>query len=396
MQVAIAVLRDNLFGLEIDPRCTQIAAFALALAASKAGGYRQLPILNIACSGIAVTGQLETWTKLAGDDVNLRMTLERHYHLFRNAPDLGSLINPNDVPLQDRMFTAEYTWVEPLLIQALAKERNRNDPASTVFGTMAAGVARAAKLMADKYTLVTTNVPYLGRIKQADILYNFCALHYPEAKAELATVFVHRCLTFCCPNGTIALVTPQNWLFLSSHKEFRQNLLKSEEWNLLAKLGEGAFQSPLGVSPILIILTHLYPIENHDFQIVDTSSCDTINQKKFLLRSMFSQDINQKGQLGNPDARVSSNQVNIKSLLSDFTISSMGMSPGDRPRFYRYFWEPKTLDCNCELSQTSVSETIAYVAMSQVIFYQKAQGELYRLAQSLKHLNHAVQNWQRG
>src|SRR6266700_5638629 len=108
-QAADAVLRDNLFGLEIDSRCTQIAAFALALAAWKSDGYRQLPLPNIACSGIAVTGQLETWTRLAGDDVNLRQTLERHYHIFRNAPDLGSLINPNDVPLQDRMFSADYT-----------------------------------------------------------------------------------------------------------------------------------------------------------------------------------------------------------------------------------------------------------------------------------------------
>ena len=45
-----AVLRDNLFGLELDPRCTQIAAFALALAAWKypdAGGYRPLPTLDL-------------------------------------------------------------------------------------------------------------------------------------------------------------------------------------------------------------------------------------------------------------------------------------------------------------------------------------------------------------
>src|SRR2546430_8380438 len=41
-----SVLRDNLFGLELDPRCTQIAAFALALQAWKTGGYRQLPIPN--------------------------------------------------------------------------------------------------------------------------------------------------------------------------------------------------------------------------------------------------------------------------------------------------------------------------------------------------------------
>ena len=60
-----AVLRDNLFGLEIDPRCTQIAVFALVLAAWKSGGYRVLPEMNIACSGIAVQGQLDEWLRPA-------------------------------------------------------------------------------------------------------------------------------------------------------------------------------------------------------------------------------------------------------------------------------------------------------------------------------------------
>jgi hypothetical protein len=52
-----AVLRENLHGLELDHRCTQIAAFALALAAWKFPGedgetlgFRQLPALHIACS----------------------------------------------------------------------------------------------------------------------------------------------------------------------------------------------------------------------------------------------------------------------------------------------------------------------------------------------------------
>jgi hypothetical protein len=57
-----AVLRDNLFGLELDARCTQIAAFNLALAAWRfpdAGGYRPLPPLHIACSGQAPKGKRE-------------------------------------------------------------------------------------------------------------------------------------------------------------------------------------------------------------------------------------------------------------------------------------------------------------------------------------------------
>ncbi|HEX8092111.1 MAG TPA: SAM-dependent methyltransferase, partial [Blastocatellia bacterium] len=50
-EAVYAVLRDNLFGLEIDPRCTQIAAFNLALAAWRMAEYQVLPQPQLACSG---------------------------------------------------------------------------------------------------------------------------------------------------------------------------------------------------------------------------------------------------------------------------------------------------------------------------------------------------------
>ena len=60
-QAAVAaVIRDNLFGLEIDPRCTQIAAFNLALAAWRRVGYCALPAMNLACSGLAPNAKRRT------------------------------------------------------------------------------------------------------------------------------------------------------------------------------------------------------------------------------------------------------------------------------------------------------------------------------------------------
>ncbi|MBF4395717.1 DNA methyltransferase, partial [Vibrio anguillarum] len=53
-QAVDAVLRDNIHGLELDQRCVELAAFALALEAWRypnAGGYRVLPELQLACSG---------------------------------------------------------------------------------------------------------------------------------------------------------------------------------------------------------------------------------------------------------------------------------------------------------------------------------------------------------
>ena len=108
-----AVLRENLFGLELDPRCTQIAAFALAVAAWKYPGedgqplgYRELPPLNIACTGIGPQATEEEWLQLAEQSVGrignpsykpmtvlsrepILNGLRNLHALFSNAPTLG-------------------------------------------------------------------------------------------------------------------------------------------------------------------------------------------------------------------------------------------------------------------------------------------------------------------
>jgi hypothetical protein len=72
-----AVIRDNLFGLEIDPRCTQIAAFNLALAAWRRAGHCPLPVMHLACSGLGVAAKREEWMALAGDNQKLQRGMER-------------------------------------------------------------------------------------------------------------------------------------------------------------------------------------------------------------------------------------------------------------------------------------------------------------------------------
>ena len=64
-QAVEAVLQDNLFGLEIDPRCTQIAAFNLAFAAWRRIGFHLLPPFNLACSGLSIGVTKAEWLRLA-------------------------------------------------------------------------------------------------------------------------------------------------------------------------------------------------------------------------------------------------------------------------------------------------------------------------------------------
>ena len=93
-----AVLRENIHGLELDQRCVELAAFALALTAWKypsAGGYRLLPELNVACSGLSVSakqGRVASTGRGQHQPADgPRMSFTKQ---FKDAPVLGSLINP--------------------------------------------------------------------------------------------------------------------------------------------------------------------------------------------------------------------------------------------------------------------------------------------------------------
>jgi len=116
-----AVIRENLFGLEIDPRCTQIAAFNLALAAWRRVGHRPLPAMNLACSGLAPNAREADWLALADDNQKLQRGMERLYRLFQKGTVLGSLINPRAG--EGDLLMAAFHELQPLLEKALEAEK---------------------------------------------------------------------------------------------------------------------------------------------------------------------------------------------------------------------------------------------------------------------------------
>jgi len=81
-EAVVGVLKDNIHGLEIDERCTQIAAFNVALTAWKLAGYQALSNLNLACSGLAPNATEAEWTALAGDNDRFQRGMARLHSLL--------------------------------------------------------------------------------------------------------------------------------------------------------------------------------------------------------------------------------------------------------------------------------------------------------------------------
>jgi hypothetical protein len=59
-----------------------------------------------------------------------------------------------------------------------------------------------------------TNPPYLGAGQHGPVLKDFCEERTTRLpRADLANVFLERCLKLCAAGGVVSFVMPQNWLF---------------------------------------------------------------------------------------------------------------------------------------------------------------------------------------
>jgi hypothetical protein len=332
-----AVIRDNLFGLELDPRCTQIAAFNLALAAWRRVGHCALPAMNLACSGLAPNAEVADWLAIAGDNEKLRNGMERLYRLFQKAAVLGSLINPRAG--EGDLLVAAFHELQPLLEKALAQEAK--DDTTHEMAVTARGLAKAAEILAGQFTLVATNVPYLGFGKQDEVLQEFCSNFHPDAKADLATCFLERCLDACSSNGVMACVTPQNWLFLNDYKGIRKKLLNQNQWLFALRLGAGAFETITGevVKASLVAIGKAAPGKEGAFFAADVSGSVTIAEKKRWLEIGNLNRLPQSDQLKNPNWVVTSESLTHGRLLQKFATAYEGAKTVDIERFRHLFWE---------------------------------------------------------
>ncbi|MDJ0324194.1 hypothetical protein QMG61_10500 [Cryobacterium sp. PH31-AA6] len=397
-----AVLRDNLHGLELDPRCTQIATFNVALEAWKQGGFRELPAPQIACSGVPIRAALSEWESLAGDDPELRKVMARLHSLFRNADTLGSLIDPHPVGEVDHLFSTDLSigvgWDRVRL--ALADALGVEQTSGTVLGHTAEDVVVASELLAGSYHLLVTNPPFLGLEKQSVILESFIKANFDIAKRELALVMLIRSLRMLDRAGSFAVVLPSDWMHYRAGRKFRGYLLERHALRFLALLGDNSFYTPLRVNPVLTI----GDAKRSSDQGVPTLvvSASSLSEKPAALRSTSLVKFQQSSWLTSLDSRISlaSNDGKperaIGSVVGDIADARNGMQAGDGQRFDRYFWEIPNLGDGWEFLQHSPDGEGFYSGRKKVVLWESEVGEMARLADSVKHLNHAAQNWRRG
>ena len=340
-----ATLRENLFGLEIDPRCVQIAMFAVALKVWRAGGgWRQIPTPNIACSGIPVKASVREWKDLAGGDGRLEIALVRLHALFREADTLGSLIDPvrdtGDISDMPQPSLDELDWNEAADLVRRVLTISGSDSESHALAVNVTDIGAAAALLARQYTLVATNVPFLSRGKQCDVLQRHLDTYFSMARADLATAMLLRWTRV----SSVAMVTPQHWQSKLSYMQLRRWLLTERRYPLFARIGNNVWQTQSGGQPFkvpTVLSVFLFDEPNDDTIISAIDIGDgPVTMKAEQLRQMSITRSFQNGQLLNAGHRIVTLMVDgDSSLLAEYADCFQGTSTGDNVRFCVNFWE---------------------------------------------------------
>lgn len=387
-----AVLRENLFGLEIDGRCVQIAAFAVAMAAwGHAGAAIDLPRPHIAWVGqtpavgkaewlrlaeaMAASGPVPPRRDLLSTDDNLfsapdRWALELLWGLFAQAPTLGSLLDPSAAP---PMFAKSLAGLEATLAKAAFGESDADELALA-----ARGMADAAGMLVRRYTLLATNVPYLGRGKQAPALANHLARSFADSKADLATAVLSRLLGLAAPSGTVATVSLHNWLFLKSYRHLRERVLTRYTIDFLAALGEEAWEwfGDRGPFALLSCLSATAAAASSTHFCIDTLAYKQRDAKIRCLIDGSVALISQSSHRLNSDFVITTVHLEKGRSLAEFAFAVEGLSTGDGDRYVRSFWEILAPRRQYNYYHGTPDSSSDYAGLSQVLFWEEGRGAL--------------------
>lgn len=234
-EIPSLILKNNLHGIEIDPRAGELAAFALTMKArehdSRFLRRENAPQPNI-CVLQNVTfddEEFKSYMDFIGRDL-FTAALQTTLRQFEKADCFGSLIVPQLTDAAAMLAELESRDVaDQLLLSGIH--------------TKVLTVLRQAEYLSPKYHVVVTNPPYMGGKGMNADLKKFAETKYPDSKSDLFAMFMERCLELVQKHGTIGMITMQSWMFLSSFEKLRTKLLDEDTILTMAHLGPRAFDT---------------------------------------------------------------------------------------------------------------------------------------------------------
>lgn len=252
----LSILKNNLYGLEIDKRAGQLASFALFMK-----GREKFPRL------LKVLERLEDDEKFdlntlwidESNDISQEMrkliysnslkNLEILIDNFRDAKEYGSILKltPLDIAqLKDELDRLIEIYGRQGQLTLLSTSNQLDFSVVDINFEKECRIIKKLiqqqKIMTDSYDVVITNPPYMGGKGFDSKLKNYIDKYYKNSKTDLFAVFMEKCGELTKRKRYTSMITMHSWMFLSSFENLRKNLIETKEIQSLTHLGTRAFE----------------------------------------------------------------------------------------------------------------------------------------------------------
>ena len=366
-----SIVQNNLYGLDIDERASQLAYFAVMMKACQydrrflSRGI-QPHVYAIMESNHFDPNMIDFFTDGRKE---LKSAIDSLISDLHDAKEYGSILDVKPVD-----FPALYARFDEI------RNGNPNLYTHQILGELLPFV-QVAEAMAQKYHVVVTNPPYMGSSGMSGKLSEFIKKNYPDSKSDLFAVFMECWNRHIVPTGFNCMVTMQSWMFLSSFEKMRENILENYTINNLMHMENMVLGIAFGTAVTNIRNRRLENYRGTYHQIKLEDIVDGIPTEFPAMKNRFAQtsQSNFSKIPGSPVAYwVSENFViNFESSsVGDKFIPKFGMSTGDGNKYIRC-WHEISFNCfNYFLQDSNQAEntTLKWVALDKGGSYRKWYG----------------------
>ena len=251
-----------LWGVDIDPRCAQVAAAALMLRARRRCRQEDLPRPNIVTAR-PLPGDERAWEAVLQEtDGGLREVLSRIRDTLQDAPVLGSLLKVEEVlrraihrvaglPTRgiftDEQVLAQYRDMEQRVLEALAlvARETQASAAERLFAAETMDALRFVEAMQQRYDAVLMNPPFGEPVPQTKEYLKAAYPWIPWKDYNLLAPFVGRGIQLLREGGYLGAITSRAGLFLTTFEAWRKDVLLRHRLVVLADLGHGVMEGAM-------------------------------------------------------------------------------------------------------------------------------------------------------
>ncbi|WBF57649.1 BREX-1 system adenine-specific DNA-methyltransferase PglX [Lysinibacillus sp. JK80] len=381
------ILEHNLYGLDIDDRAYQLAAFAVVM---KAAQYSRRFLRSVEREGIQLNLASIQETNHISEDVITYITqqevgeqynrVKAFFNQYHNAKTYGSLINITE---------REISFIEERF------EHIKNNPVEDLFHGEQHEIAKSilpvliqqTKIMRNEYDVLVMNPPYINNKMLVSNLSTFLSEYHSDVKTDLFAAFIERSFSLVKENGQLGYMTPFVWMFISSYEKLRTKIIRKSTINNLIQLEYSAFEE--ATVPICTFTLRNYDagLKGDYLRLSDFKGAhlQPIYTKEAVINPTVSYRFNFKqSNFNNIPGKpitywLNENLVNLFSFtqpLGSIVEAKQGLSTGDNSKFVRLWHECNfvSIDFGRESLEKDNSNTKKWIPLNKGGKYRKWYG----------------------